>query len=260
MNIKFLGTSFGAPSKRRHQQSLLVETGDNAYLIDAGAPVLDILVNSSYDLTKIKAIFISHLHGDHMNGLFDILNLADYYKMNLSVYLSEQMGIDLFENYCMIQKNGYRSDSVSFKLIEDGYFYDDGVLKIKSIQTAHMENHQKPSYGFLLENDKSKVYITGDLHKSLKDFPGFLYSEFVDMIITECAHFTAEDLFEKLKRCKTDLAAVIHVSPNEKYEDLINYSKNTELKVVFPNDNDEYKLQEEKMRILFLGTGAADWP
>lgn len=240
MNIRFLGTSFGAPSKGRHQQSLLVETNENVYLIDTGAPVLDILVNDSYDLTKIKAIFITHLHGDHMNGLFDILNLADFYKMNLSVYLPEQRGIDLFENYCMIQNNGCKSDRVSFKLIHDGDFYDDGDLKIKSVHTAHMENHQKPSYGFLLENNKSKVYITGDLHHSRKDFPEFLYREFVDMIITECAHFTAEALFDKLKCCKTDLAAVIHVMPNEKYDDLIKCARNVEMKVVFPNDNDEY--------------------
>lgn len=241
--LMVLGWLFQAGSnKGRHQQILLVETNKNAYLIDAGAPVLDILVNSGYDLTKIKAVFISHLHGDHMNGLFDILNLAEYYKMNLAVYLPEQIGIDLFENYCMIQKNGYKSDSISFKLIDDGDFYDDGVLKIKSMQTAHMENQQKPAYGFLLENNKSKVYITGDLHKSLKDFPDFLFNEFVDMIITECAHFTAENLFEKLKQCKTDLAVIIHVSPNEKYEDLIKCSKNAEIKVIFPNDNDECRL------------------
>lgn len=242
MNIRFLGTSFGAPSKGRHQQSLLVETNENAYLIDTGAPVLDILVNDSYDLTKIKAIFITHLHGDHMNGLFDILNLADFYKLNLSVYLPEQRGIDLFENYCLIQKNGGKSDSVSFKLINDGDFYDDGELKIKSVHTAHMENYQKPSYGFLLENNKSKVYITGDLHNTLKDFPKFLYSEFVDMIITECAHFNVEALFEKMKYCKTDLAAVIHVMPNEKYDDLTKRAKNVQMKVIFPNDNDEYKV------------------
>lgn len=85
-----------------------METNEKACLIDTGAPVLDILVNESYDLTKIKAIFITRLHGDHMNGLFDIPNLADFYKMNLSVNLPEQRGIDLFENYCMIKKRSQK--------------------------------------------------------------------------------------------------------------------------------------------------------
>lgn len=242
MNIRFLGTSFGAPSKGRHQQSLLVETEEHAYLIDIGAPVLDILVNDGYDLTKIKAVFITHLHGDHFNGIFDVLNLADFYKLNLSVYLPEQTGIDLLENYCMIQSNGNKSESVSFKLIKDGYFFDNGDLKIKSVPTSHMENCRKPSYGFLLESNESRVYITGDLHNTLKDFPEFLYNEFVDMIITECAHFTAEALFEKLNCCKTNLVAVIHVMPHEKYRDLRESAESSEINVVFPDDNDEYNL------------------
>ncbi len=46
MKIKFLGTSYGAPSIGRRQQSILIETDDkNAYLIDTGAPVTDVLVN-----------------------------------------------------------------------------------------------------------------------------------------------------------------------------------------------------------------------
>ena len=55
MKIRFLGTSFGAPAVGRHQQSILLETeSGNAYLVDAGAPVLDILVNTGYDLKKSK--------------------------------------------------------------------------------------------------------------------------------------------------------------------------------------------------------------
>ena len=76
MNIRFLGTGFGAPYKNRHQQSILIEVGENAYLFDAGAPVTDILSFSQYDMSRIKTVFISHLHGDHMNGLNDMINLA----------------------------------------------------------------------------------------------------------------------------------------------------------------------------------------
>ena len=70
MKIHFLGTSYGAPTAERHCQSILIETtDDSAYLVDVGAPVIDILVKQGYDLAKIKGIFITHRHGDHMNGL-----------------------------------------------------------------------------------------------------------------------------------------------------------------------------------------------
>ena len=61
INIRFLGTSFGAPTIGRHQQSILAEMDNgDAYLIDAGAPILDILVNDGYDLTKIRGNYSGH--------------------------------------------------------------------------------------------------------------------------------------------------------------------------------------------------------
>jgi len=242
MNIRFLGTSFGAPSKRRCQQSILVETHDIAYLFDAGAPVLDILVNSDYDVSKIKAIFISHLHGDHINGIFDIINLAAYFSMNLTVYLPEKSGIELFETYMMTTQNRRASDRIEFGLIDRADFYDDGILKVKCIPTAHMESENKPSYGFLLEDDHSRIFITGDLNRTLKDFPEFLYSEHTDMIVTEAAHPSAELLFEKLDQCKTDMTAVVHVMPVEKYDNLKKCAEISRIQVIFPNDNDEIRI------------------
>ena len=85
MKIKFLGTSYGAPSKDRHQQSFLIEENEDLYIFDTGAPVLDILIKCGYDLSKIRAVFISHIHGDHLNGIFDMLNLSDYFNMNFTV-------------------------------------------------------------------------------------------------------------------------------------------------------------------------------
>ena len=52
MKIKFLGTSYGAPSKDRHQQSFLIEENEDLYIFDTGAPVLDILIKCGYNLRK----------------------------------------------------------------------------------------------------------------------------------------------------------------------------------------------------------------
>ena len=61
MQIRFLGTSHGVPMPERFYQSMLIETDNgNSYLVDAGAPVMDLLVRLNYDLTRVKAAFITH--------------------------------------------------------------------------------------------------------------------------------------------------------------------------------------------------------
>ncbi len=243
MKIKFLGTSYGAPSSGRHQQSILIETvNTNAYLFDTGSPVTDVLINESYDISRIKSVFISHLHGDHMNGLHDLVNLAEFLNARFSVYLSEQRGIDAFEAYTFMQLGDRKSERVDFRLFSEGRFYDDGTLKVTAVPNAHMEKSGKPSYGFLIEADGASVYITGDLHPTLKDMPKFLDTRRTDMIITECAHFSAAELLERLDSCNTCSVAFVHVMPPEKYDDLKSLTIDRKFIPLYPCDNDEYEV------------------
>ena len=62
MKIKFLGTSHGVPLPERHYQSILIETDNGDYLFDAGAPVMECWIKEGYDLTKLKSVFVTHVH------------------------------------------------------------------------------------------------------------------------------------------------------------------------------------------------------
>ncbi|MBE6739245.1 MAG: ribonuclease Z [Ruminococcaceae bacterium] len=243
MKIKFLGTSYGAPSKDRHQQSFLIEENEDLYIFDTGAPVLDILIKCGYDLSKIRAVFISHIHGDHLNGIFDMLNLSDYFNMNFTVYVSEQMVADLLKSYCELQGCALKNGRVRFLLIDEGEFYSDRLLKVFAFKTKHIKNGEIASFGFLIENSDVKICITGDLNSSLIDFPEFLYSRQTDLVITECAHFSPESLFDKLLRCRADSFAIVHVMPSSQYAQLKTIAENSPLKIYFPKDKDEIELK-----------------
>lgn len=244
MKIRFLGTSHGVPMPGRYYQSMLIETDKGSYLVDAGAPVMDILINENYDLTKIKAVFVTHLHGDHMLGLVDMVNLATWYykEMSFEVYLPEQRGIDAIKSFVSMLLYGQDTDRVVYHVIEKKTFFDDGNLKVTAVPTDHMSATTNIAYGFIVKADGKRLYVTGDMHGSLKDFPAELLSEPFDALVSECAHFPVEKLLENLDGVNVKKAIVVHVFPTDKYDVLKQYREEAPFEVLLPDDGDVIEL------------------
>ncbi|CAM4145830.1 MBL fold metallo-hydrolase [Lacicoccus alkaliphilus] len=72
MQFTVLGSGAGLPSKKRHTQSYILDAVDetNQYiLIDAGEALQHRILHTSIKPSKVRSIFITHLHGDHIYGL-----------------------------------------------------------------------------------------------------------------------------------------------------------------------------------------------
>ena len=244
MKIHFLGTSHGVPMSNRHYQSILIETIEGIYLVDAGAPVMDCLINNGYNLTRLKAVFVTHVHQDHMLGLVDVVNLASwYYKdMSFEVYMPEQRGVDAVEGFCEVLLQHKTSEKISYNIVKEGTIFDNGNLRITAVSTDHMDATTDIAYGYLIEAEGKRIYITGDMHRTLKDFPNELLAQPTDLVISECAHFPAEDLIKKLDGVNAGKVMIVHVFPIDKYDVLREYGKRSAVELIFPNDGDEYLL------------------
>lgn len=71
-----LGTIAGPyPHPERSQPANVLVIGDDTYLIDAGDGAVGRLVKAGYSMHSLRAIFISHLHFDHIGGLPAIVGL-----------------------------------------------------------------------------------------------------------------------------------------------------------------------------------------
>ncbi len=73
IRIVFLGTSSGTPSRERGLTSIAVVLDGTVLLFDCGEGTQHQLLRAPVRSGAIEAIFISHLHGDHVYGLPGLL-------------------------------------------------------------------------------------------------------------------------------------------------------------------------------------------
>ena len=78
MNLVFLGTSAGTPTKQRNVTGLALEHAEAKtwYLFDCGEGTQHQLLRTRHSLARLGAIFITHVHGDHTFGLPGLLASA----------------------------------------------------------------------------------------------------------------------------------------------------------------------------------------
>ncbi len=103
MKVTFLGTSSGVPTPDRNVSAVALDLGHSGetWLFDCGEGTQHRILQAGIRSTRIRRIFITHLHGDHVFGLAGLLctlNLAcdpagiDVYgPAGLAEYLDESM-------------------------------------------------------------------------------------------------------------------------------------------------------------------------
>ena len=72
--LRVLGTASAKPVPDRHQSAQVLSVHGRLFLIDCGEAVQRQLLRFHVPMMKIDSIFLSHIHGDHLFGLFPLLS------------------------------------------------------------------------------------------------------------------------------------------------------------------------------------------
>lgn len=206
MRIVFIGASHGVPEPNRKCSCTMIETCGRYYFVDMGTPAIDYLVTAGIPVDTVKGIFITHMHGDHINGLISLIDLISWYfkTADPAICLPDLRGAKLIEDWLKITQSSPRE--LNYQEIQPGVIFDDGFLKVTAVQTLHIDR----SYAFFIEGEGKSILFTGDLKHPDKDFPAIAKERETDLIVCEGAHFNATDYLPHMKECKTKSVYVNH--------------------------------------------------
>ena len=175
MKLIFLGTGAGVPSKFRNVSSILLDLADTtgtAWLFDAGEGAQLQLMKTSVGLRKIRRIFISHLHGDHLFGLPGLLGSRSFQENSgpLDIYGPE--GIGEYVETSLRLSASHLTYETTIHEVEDGQelFHDHGWRV-----TTRLLDHVVPSFGYRIEEDERPGELQVDKLRALGLGPGAWY-------------------------------------------------------------------------------------
>lgn len=192
MKLVFFGASHGSPEPNRRCSSTMIEVGGNRYFVDMGTQSIEGLINRGIPVESVRAIFVTHMHGDHTNGMISFLDLCSwrFREANPTVCLPGDMERTKKALADWLLCNGTTLRPFEFRSVQEGLVFDDGILRVTAYKTMHTDF----SYAYLIEAEGRRVLFGGDLsHSPAKDFPMAVLQSPLDLAICEGAHFKATE-------------------------------------------------------------------
>ncbi len=209
MRITFLGTSHGVPEPNRKCSCTMIEVAGNVYFIDMGTPAIDALRTRMIEVDAVKGVFITHMHGDHSNGLISFVDIVNWYfrSADPDIVVPDLEAYHAIKNWLEVTKVPL-GRKIRFRETTPGLIYDDGLVRL----TAFLTQHCVKSYAYLVEAEGKTVLFTGDLRNPNVDFPEMTTDTKLDLVVCEAAHFEATDYLPRFLNKKIGKVCVNHYS------------------------------------------------
>ncbi|MDJ0690259.1 MAG: ribonuclease Z [Xenococcaceae cyanobacterium MO_188.B32] len=175
MEITFLGTSSGVPTRSRNVSSVALRLPQRAevWLFDCGEGTQHQLLRSDIKTSQIKRIFVTHMHGDHTFGLMGLIASCGLAGNAQEIHIYGPPGLSEYLQACA--KHSYINFSSRLQLhtVEPGIVYEDREFTV----SCALLKHRVPAYGYRIAEKNRPGKFDIDKAKALGIPPGPIYGE-----------------------------------------------------------------------------------
>lgn len=149
-SLKIMGSASAKPVIDRFQSAQVLSVHGRSFLIDCGEGVQVQLQRYGISIMKIDSIFISHIHGDHVFGIFGLLSTMGMLGRStpLNIYAPVSFG-PILKFFLSYYGEGvmFEIRHIALKMKEPEVIYETKSMEV----SAFPLNHGIETFGFLFK-------------------------------------------------------------------------------------------------------------
>lgn len=175
MQITFLGTSSGVPTRSRNVSSIALRLPQRAevWLFDCGEGTQHQILRSDLRISQITRIFVTHMHGDHIYGLMGLLASCGLAGNPSRIDIYGPPRLEDYLKACSRYSQTHFSYPIKIHAVEPGQLVEDDEFTVHCLPLEH----RVPAFGYrVAEKDKPGAFNVQKA-QALGIPPGPVYGE-----------------------------------------------------------------------------------
>lgn len=175
MQITFLGTSSGVPTRARNVSSIALRLPQRAelWLFDCGEGTQHQFLRSDLKVSQISRIFVTHMHGDHVFGLAGLLASCGLAGNVKRIDLYGPPGLEDYLQACCRYSQTHISYPFTVHQVQPGVVYEDNEY----IVSCQPLKHRVTAFGYRITEKDKPGRFNVDKAKALGIPPGPIYAK-----------------------------------------------------------------------------------